>query len=170
MAGFYCNWINSGVNHPLKKQVEENGLKAICVAAFGKQKGEQAAKGMLDSSINGKKIYAQKIIEEFSRKNGYNSNSKDPQNVFNQALVANWSAYILNNHFQNMFKKHNLGRNPDYDSSSKYFEEVYFYENYLVKPLEQFAYRVQPNQGEHYHIMRTFYLGKSTLGKINLMG
>lgn len=167
--GFRLNWIEPKISGKLEKQVEENGLKSICVAAFGKQKGEQAAKGMLNSDINGKKLYARKIIESFSSMKGYDKNSTDPQNPFNQALVANWAAYILNNHFQNLLLTNNPRGFAYYSPKSKYFREVEFYSDELVKPLEKFAYRVQPVDEEYYHLMRTFYLEKDRKGELHLI-
>ena len=101
MNAFTDRWIKDYKGN-YKRREEEFALKSICVAAFGKDKGEQAAKGMLDSDVNGKKIYAKKIIESFSRMKRYDKNSKDPQNPFNQALVANWAAYVITNHFENL--------------------------------------------------------------------
>jgi hypothetical protein len=55
---------------------------------------------MLNSDWDGKKNYAQKIVEAFSRMEGYDQNSKNPQNPVNQLLVAKWSAYVITNHFE----------------------------------------------------------------------
>jgi hypothetical protein len=160
ITGFYCNWIGN-VGHELGRNFEKNSLKAICVAAFGTDKGEQAAKGMLDSDVNGKKIYAKKIIESFSRMKNYDKNSKDPQNPFNQALVANWAAYVITNHFENLVIKGGNYFRP----SDKYYDEIQFYRNYLEKPLEQFAYRIRPNWGEkreRYHNMNIYDINDKT--------
>lgn len=146
---------------------EEFALAAICVAAFGTDKGEQTAKGMLDSSVEGKKIYAKKIIESFSHMKNYDKNSKDPQNPFNQALVANWAAYVITNHFENLVVTNGNFFRP----GQKYYNEIQFYRNYLEKPLEQFAYRIRPDlgKGERYHNMNVYAVNDKTQlsGNIN---
>jgi hypothetical protein len=164
MVGFYEDWVDSSWNKKTTiwhGRQEEFALAAICVAAFGKDKGEQAAKGMLDSTVEGKKLYAKAIISEFHSKTDYNKNSKNPQNPFNQALVANWAAYVITNHFENLVIKGGNYFRP----SDKYYDEIQFYRNYLEKPLEQFAYRIRPNWGEKrekYHNMNTYDITDKT--------
>jgi hypothetical protein len=164
LVGFFEHWIDTSWNKKhssYHNRGEEFALAAICIAAFGKDKGEQAARGMLDSDVEGKKIYAKKIIDSFSRKKGYDKNSKDPQNPFNQALVANWAAYVITNHFENLVIKNGNFFRP----SDKYYDEIQFYRNYLEKPLEQFAYRIRPSWGEKrekYHNMSTYDITDKT--------
>ena len=135
-------------------QEEELALKSICVAALGKNKGEQTAKEMLKANFNGKEVYAREIVESFSRMNGYDRKSKNPQNPFNQALVANWASYVITNHFENKFYEDNNGL--EIISGKKHYEAIKFYHECLEKPLEQFAYRIRPDASkkESYHHMR----------------
>ena len=77
---------------------------------------------------------------------GYDKNSIDPQNPFNQALVANWAAYVITNHFEESLLRDN--ELYDFEPGQKHYEAVDFYTNYLVKPLEQFAYRIKPKYDE----------------------
>jgi hypothetical protein len=171
LVGFFEHWIDTSWNKQntiWHDKGEEFALAAICVAAFGKDKGEQAAKGMLDSSVEGKKIYAKKIIESFSRMKNYDKNSKDPQNPFNQALVANWAAYVITNHFENLQIKQGGYFTPD----AKYYDEVRFYQEHLEKPLEQFAYKIRPDfdSQEEYHNMNRFKVGTDSNGHPILKG
>jgi hypothetical protein len=172
IRGFSSIWITKKLDRFRGKE-EEFALKSICVAAFGTEKGEQAAKGMLDSSVEGKKIYAKNIIESFDRMNGYKKNSKDPQNPFNQALVANWAAYVITNHFENL----QINQGGLFTPDSKYYGEIRFYQDNLEKPLENLftskkvkGYRIRPNfdTNEEYHHMNKFKIQKDYNGRITL--
>jgi hypothetical protein len=174
ISGYTSTWISKKSSKRFRGKEEEFALKSICVAAFGKDKGEQAAKGMLDSEVNGKKIYAKKIIESFSRMN-YDENSKDPQNPFNQVLVANWAAYVITNHFENLQGT----QTNSFNQNSKYFDEINFYKDNLETPLENLftsnkvkGYRIRPNfdSDEEYHHMNKFKIGKDYHGKIVILG
>lgn len=154
--GYTSIQINPDKKAALEYPVVESGLKSICVAAFGKEKGEDIADAMLHSNIEGKRVYAGKIIEAFSRKDVSDKASTDPLSGYNQAVVANWAAYILTNHFQMKFFQEHGWEDNTYHQDSTFFEEVEFYQNELMKPLEQFAYRVNPEGHESYYLMNTF--------------